>query len=78
MYLVKSYDDSKELEGQRGINTQLQTQTVKMQNQIDSLHDEAFNASTINGRYELSLDYLKEVNPKAAKQFEDYMNTQTE
>lgn len=75
---VKSYDDSKELEGQRGINTQLQTQTVKMQNQIDSLHDEAFNASTINGRYELSLDYLKEVNPKAAKQFEDYMNTQTE
>ena len=75
---VKSYGDSKELEKERGINTQLQIETVKMQNQIDSLHDESFNASTINGRYELSLDYLKEVNPKAAKQFEDYMNTQTE
>ena len=47
-------------------------------NQVDSLHDESFNASTVNGRYELSLEHLKEVNPKAAKEFEDYMDTQTE
>jgi len=47
-------------------------------NQVDSLHDESFNASTVNGRYELSLDYLKESNPKAAKEFEDYFNHETE
>jgi len=75
---IKVRSTEKDLERNEAINTVLQTQTVKMQNQIDSLHDESFNASTINGRYELSLDYLKEVNPKAAKQFEDYMNTQTE
>jgi hypothetical protein len=37
-----------------------------------------FNAQSENGRYELSLDHLKEVNPKAAKQFEDYMTHETE
>jgi hypothetical protein len=45
---------------------------------IDSLQDEIFNAQSINGRYELSLEHLKEVNPKAAKQFEDYMSHETE
>ena len=44
---VKSYDDSKELEGQRGINTQLQTQTVKMQNQIDSLKKECSDKDSL-------------------------------
>jgi hypothetical protein len=51
---------------------------TKMQSQLDSLHDESFNASTTNGRYELSLEYLKEVNPKAAKDFEDFFSHQTE
>jgi predicted nucleic acid-binding protein len=45
---------------------------------IDSLQDEMFNAQNINGRYELSLEHLREVNPKAAKQFEDYMSHETE
>jgi hypothetical protein len=45
---------------------------------IDSLQDEIFNAQSVNGRYELSLDHLREVNPKAAKQFEDYMSHETE
>jgi len=45
---------------------------------IDSLQDEIFSAQSVNGRYELSLEHLKEVNPKAAKQFEDYMNHETE
>jgi len=47
-------------------------------NQVDSLHDESFNASTVNGRYELSLEHLKEVNPKAAKEFEDFYEHETE
>lgn len=45
---------------------------------IDSLHDELFNAKSINGRYELSLEHLYEVNPKAGKQFTDYMEHETE
>ena len=45
---------------------------------IDSLHDELFNANNTIGRYELTLEHMKEVNPKAAKQFDDYMAHETE
>lgn len=75
---IKLHSESDDLEKTEAINTVLQMQTVKMQNQIDSLHDESFITSTVNGRYELSLEHLKEVNPKAAKEFEHFMNTQTE
>ena len=45
---------------------------------IDSLQAELFNAQTINGRYELSLEHLYEINPKAGKQFDDFLNNETE
>jgi hypothetical protein len=45
---------------------------------VDSLHDENFNTNVEVGRYELSLDHLKEVNPKAALEFVNYMNHETE
>ena len=51
---------------------------IEKANLIDSLHDELFNAKVEAGRYELSLEHLKEVNPKAGKQFEDYMAHETE
>jgi hypothetical protein len=44
----------------------------------DSLYDEAFIKQVELGRYELSLNYLQEVNPKAALQFVNYMNHETE
>ena len=44
----------------------------------DSLELELFNEKTMNGRYELSLDHLKEVNPNAAKEFEDSLYKETE
>jgi hypothetical protein len=44
----------------------------------DSLNMELFNEKSENGRYELSLDHLQEVNPKAAKDFTDYMEHETE
>lgn len=47
-------------------------------NLTDSLNDELFNAKAENGRYELSLEHLYEVNPKAGKQFSDYMEHETE
>jgi succinate dehydrogenase hydrophobic anchor subunit len=39
----------------------------------DSLYDELFIKHIENGRYELTLDYLQEVNTKAALQFLNYM-----
>jgi hypothetical protein len=52
--------------------------TLKSQSGNDSLLNELFTKQTEVGRYELTLDYLKEINPKAAKQFEDYMAHETE
>jgi hypothetical protein len=48
------------------------------QNIVDSLQEELFLLQTQNGRYELSLQHLEEVNPKAAKQFNDYLTNETE
>ena len=44
----------------------------------DSLSSENFVNSTVIGRYELSLEHLYEVNPKAGKEFDEFFNTQTE
>ena len=48
------------------------------QNIVDSLQEELFLLQTQNGRYELSLQHLEEINPKAAKQFNDYLTNETE
>lgn len=57
---------------------EVQAINIELEARADSLHDEAFHTFTVNGRYELSLEFLKEVNPKAAKDFEDFFNHQTE
>jgi hypothetical protein len=44
----------------------------------DSLYDELFISKVQNGRYELSLDHLNEVNPKAGKEFQNFMEHETE
>jgi hypothetical protein len=44
----------------------------------DSLHDELFISKSENGRYELSLEHLYQVNPKAGKVFTEYMENETE
>lgn len=44
----------------------------------DSLYQEYFNSEVMNGRYEITLEHLKLVNPKAVKQFTDYMYNETE
>jgi len=74
--------------GQNKQLTKLESEQVKvynvplavdsLQNIIDSLQSEAFSAQTQNGRYELSLEHIYEVNPNAGKQFEDYMSHETE
>jgi hypothetical protein len=49
-----------------------------LQNRCDSLYDEMFQAKVQNGRYELSLEHLYEVNPKAGKEFQEFMEHETE
>lgn len=44
----------------------------------DSLRDESFIKFTELGRYELSVEHLKQVNPKAAKQLTDFLENETE
>jgi hypothetical protein len=45
---------------------------------IDSLQSELFIQQTINGRYEITFEHLKEVNPKLGKEMEDWMSHNTE
>jgi hypothetical protein len=45
---------------------------------IDSLNSELFVLQTQIGRYELSLEHLYEVNPKAGKAFTEFMEHETE
>jgi hypothetical protein len=44
----------------------------------DSLYEEHFISSVMNGRYEVTLENLKEINPQAAKEFVDFLYSQTE
>lgn len=64
--------------GIRVASEEYKNQIDTMNRQIDSLRDEDFNHSSELGRYELTLEHLKEVNPKAGKDFEDYLNHETE
>jgi hypothetical protein len=45
---------------------------------VDSLRDELFIKHVELGRYELTLDHLHDINPIAAKQFDDYFSHETE
>lgn len=73
------YQDIKIKKLENKINSDTSLHTIdSLTKQVDSLYDETFNDKLEIGRYELSLDHLYEVNPKAAKQFEDYMEHETE
>ena len=49
-----------------------------LQKVIDSLDTELFMAKTMNGRYELALEHLHEVNQPAGLVFQRYMENETE
>ena len=56
----------------------LQHQLDSVTIQLDSLSLINFENEVKNGRYEITLEHLKETNPKAAKEFEEFMNSKTE
>jgi hypothetical protein len=72
---VSATTKNRELEGQVKAQREFIEQREAL---IDSLHAELFNASTIIGRTELTLDYLNSVNPKAFVQFGQYYDHETE
>ena len=58
--------------------TELKTAVVKQEKVIDSLQTKVFQIQTLNGQYEMTLNHLEEANPKAAKQFQNYLLSETE
>jgi len=48
------------------------------QQTIDSLRSELFIQKSYVGRYELTLEHLREVDPEAAKKFSEYLEHETE
>jgi hypothetical protein len=78
LILYTMYEQNKTITKQKGEISALKN-TIQKQDSINAnQYDDVFNAKVENGRYELTLEYLKEINPKAAKQFEDYMAHETE
>jgi uncharacterized coiled-coil protein SlyX len=58
--------------------TDLKTTVLKQEKVIDSLQTKVFQIQTLNGQYEMTLNHLEDVNPKAAKQFQNYLLSETE
>jgi hypothetical protein len=75
---LDEYKKSDKIEVHNANGIEVEFSGANMQGAVDSLNDEIFNLQSLNGRYELSLEHLKEVNPKVAKDFEDYMSHETE
>jgi hypothetical protein len=57
---------------------QYKVEVETLQNVNDSLYDELFIRHIENGRYELTFDHLKEVNPKLGEEMEEWMSHETE
>ena len=79
--LVVCYFQQKELSKLRGEQIKVYNVPHNVDSLItlkDSLYDELFISKVQNGRYELSLEHLYEVNPSAAKEFDDFMAHETE
>lgn len=64
--------------GQNQQLAKLKVSDVAYKEKVDSLEIELFNSKNEIGRYEITLDYFREVNPKEANRFEKYLITETE
>ena len=77
--LLICYFQQKELSKLRNERVVVSTpKTDSLQKVIDSLDTELFMSKTMNGRYELALEHLHEVNQPAGLEFQRYMETETE
>lgn len=69
--LVICYFQQKEL-------TKLRGEVNNITTLVDSLRTEDFNKGTVIGRYELTMDHLKETHPKIGDELEKWMDHNTE
>jgi hypothetical protein len=77
--LLICYFQQKELSKLRSERVVISTpKTDSLQKVIDSLDTELFMSKTMNGRYELALEHLHEVNQPAGLVFQRYMENETE
>jgi hypothetical protein len=78
--LLICYYQQKELSKLRSERVVVSTSktTDSLQKIVDSLETELFMSQTMNGRYELALEHLHEVNQPAGLEFQKYMETETE
>ena len=79
--LLICYFQQKELVKLRTEQTKvynIPTNVDSLVNTIDSLQTELFMSQTMNGRYELALEHLHEVNQTAGLEFQRYMENETE
>lgn len=56
----------------------LQLELERIEAQKDSLREELFINKVDIGRYELTIDHLKEYDPKAYKEFDRFLSHETE
>jgi hypothetical protein len=59
-------------------NVELKNQIENQNKILDLTNNELYLERVNDARIELSLDYLKKVNPKAFKQYEEFYNNETE
>ena len=78
--VIDSYKASANIEvkSENGEETTINVNQEGAQNIVDSLQDEIFNLQTINGRYEIALETLKEKDHKAAEKFQKILDNETE
>lgn len=57
------------------IREQKNSEIKELESQIDNLSTESFLNGSEVGKYDLALDSLKIVNPKAEKQFQEILNS---
>lgn len=61
-----------------GENKVIRLDLEKMTEERDSIYSELFNESVISGRYELTFDYLKEIDKESYDKCERYLEHETE
>jgi uncharacterized coiled-coil protein SlyX len=58
--------------------TELKTDVIKQEKLVDSLSSELFQSQNANGRYELTLEFLKDNNVKCYEHVKNFYEKETE
>jgi hypothetical protein len=76
--LVSSFLTGRKVEEKEVQLQEVQKKYDELNVLFDSLHSVTFETGVALGRYEITFEHLKEVNPKTGKEMEDWMSHNTE